>query len=65
MDCESCKYRKVGKKFPNMYPCRKGHSAFFTCCVDAECRDYEKKETHDDVRTDHPEDSGQPVVRDP
>lgn len=43
MDCESCKYRKVGKKFPNLDPCRKGHSAFFTCCVDAECKDYERK----------------------
>ena len=40
--CDSCRHQKKGKKFPNMDPCRKGHSAFFTCCVQ-DCRDWEKK----------------------
>ena len=44
MDCDTCKYQKRGKKFPNLDPCRKGHSAFFTCCVDADCKDYDRKE---------------------
>ncbi len=40
--CDSCRHQKRGKKFPNMDPCRKGHSAFFTCCVQ-DCKDWEDK----------------------
>lgn len=43
-NCDACKFRKPSKSKAhfNMDPCRKGHSAFFTCCV-IECKDFQPK----------------------
>lgn len=65
MDCESCEFRKKGKRFPNLDPCRKGHSAFFTLCVDEECRDYRKKGQQDAEGRNGAEDRGERGLRGP
>ena len=44
-NCDACKFRRSGKgkAYFEMDPCRKGHSALFTCCV-TECGDFRLKD---------------------
>lgn len=60
-NCGACKFKRTGKSkaYFEMDPCRKGHSAYFTCCV-TECGDFEVKDVYikkdkDDGRNHHSE----------
>ena len=42
-NCDECRFANTAMRFPNEFPCKMGHSVFFTCCV-TECGDFRPKD---------------------